>query len=165
MIISMVAAMTKNRVIGKDNQMPWHLPADLKHFKQVTFGKPVVMGRKTFESIGRLLPGRRNVVISRSAPLNAKGAEWLTSLEQAFELLQQHDEVMVIGGAEIYRQCLPLAQRLYLTEIDLSTDGDAYFPDYQSEKADDWRLIDESHHPADTNNLYHCRFITLQRSV
>ena len=141
MIISMVAAMTKNRVIGKDNQMPWHLPADLKHFKQVTLGKPVVMGRKTFESIGRLLPGRRNVVISRSTPADAKGAEWVTSLEQAFRLVQQHDEVMVIGGAEIYRQCLPLAQRLYLTEIDLSTEGDAYFPDYQSEKADDWRLI------------------------
>lgn len=165
MIISMVAAMTKNRVIGKDNQMPWHLPADLKHFKQVTLGKPVVMGRKTFESIGRLLPGRRNVVISRSTPADAKGAEWVTSLEQAFRLVQQHDEVMVIGGAEIYRQCLPLAQRLYLTEIDLSTEGDAYFPDYQSEKADDWRLIEESHHPADINNRYHCRFITLQRSV
>jgi len=161
----MVAAMTKNRVIGKDNQMPWHLPADLKHFKQVTLGKPVVMGRKTFESIGRLLPGRRNVVISRSTPADAKGAEWVTSLEQAFRLVQQHDEVMVIGGAEIYRQCLPLAQRLYLTEIDLSTEGDAYFPDYQSEKADDWRLIEESHHPADINNRYHCRFITLQRSV
>ena len=165
MIVSLIVAAGTNNAIGKDNQLLWHLPKDLQFFKQTTWAMPVVMGRKTFESIGRLLPGRRNVVISRSAPLNAKGAEWVTSLEQAFELLQQHDEVMVIGGAEIYRQCLPLAQRLYLTEIDLSTDGDAYFPDYQSEKADDWRLIDESHHPADTNNRYHCRFITLQRSV
>ena len=164
MIISMIAAMAKNRVIGKDNQMPWHLPADLKHFKQVTLGKPVIMGRKTFESIGRLLPGRRNIIVSRAAPLDAKGAEWVTSLAHAFELLQQSDEVMVIGGAEIYRQCLPLAHRLYLTEIDLTTDGDAYFPDYQSEKTDDWHIIEESHHPADINNPYHCRFITLQRS-
>lgn len=165
MIISMVAAMANNRVIGKNNKMPWHLPADLKHFKRVTLGKPVVMGRKTFDSIGQLLPGRRNIVISRTVPTDTKGAEWVTSLKQAFELLQQQEEVMVIGGAEIYRQCLPLAQRLYLTEIDLSIDGDAYFPDYQSERAYEWRLIGESHHPADTNNPYHCRFITLQRAV
>lgn len=164
MMISMVAAMANNRVIGKDNQMPWHLPADLKHFKQVTLGKPVVMGRKTFESIGRLLPGRRNIIISRSIPADAKGAEWVTSLEQAFALLQQQPEIMVIGGADIYRQCLPLAKRLYLTKIDLDTDGDAYFPDYMADGVN-WRQIEASEHQADDANPYHCRFITLERDM
>lgn len=161
MIISMVAAMAANRVIGKDNQMPWHLPADLKHFKAVTLGKPVVMGRKTFDSIGRVLPGRRNVVISRSKPADPRGAEWVTSLQQALDVLQQQPEVMIIGGAEIYRQCLPLARRLYLTEIALETTGDAYFPDYHA--AGNWRVVAESEHNADHLNAHHCRFLTLQR--
>lgn len=161
MIISMVAAMAANRVIGKDNKMPWHLPADLQHFKKVTMGKPVIMGRKTFESIGRTLPGRRNIIVSRSLPDDNKGAEWVESLQQAFSLLQQHAEVMVIGGGEIYRQCLPLAQRLYLTEIELETDGDAYFPDYH--QAAQWHLSAELLRPADEHNRYNCRFITLER--
>ena len=161
MIISMVAAMAANRVIGKDNKMPWHLPADLRHFKQVTMGKPVVMGRKTFESIGRVLPGRHNIVISRSIPNDKKGADWVSSLDQAFALLQQQAEVMVIGGGEIYRQCLPLAHRLYLTEIALQTQGDAYFPDYT--EAATWQLTAEQFHPADSENPYQCRFITLER--
>jgi len=164
MIISMVAAMANNRVIGKDNQMPWHLPADLKHFKQVTLGKPVIMGRKTFESIGRLLPGRRNIIISRSKPVDAKGAEWVTSLEQAFSVLKDQQEIMVIGGAEIYRQCLPLAKRLYLTKIDLDTDGDAYFPDYTAIGVN-WRQVAASEHQADEMNPHHCRFITLERDI
>lgn len=164
MIISMVAAMANNRVIGKDNQMPWHLPADLKHFKQVTLGKPVIMGRKTFESIGRLLPGRRNIIISRSQPVDAKGAEWVTSLDQAFSMLQDQQEVMVIGGAEIYRQCLPLAKRLYLTKIDLDADGDAYFPDYTATGLN-WRQIEASEHQADEMNPHYCRFITLERDI
>lgn len=162
MIISMVAAMAANRVIGKDNQMPWHLPADLKHFKAVTLGKPVVMGRKTFESIGRVLPGRRNIVVSRQTVTDPRGAEWVTSLAQAFELLHGQPEVMVIGGAEIYRQCLPLAQRLYLTEVTLETEGDAFFPDYQA--AGSWAVADQCFLPADDNNPYDCRFITLIRN-
>lgn len=162
MMISMVAAMAENRVIGKDNKMPWHLPADLKHFKQVTLGKPVIMGRKTFESIGRLLPGRRNIIISRSVPVDNKGAEWVTGLEQAFAILQEQPEVMVIGGAEIYRQCLPLAKRLYLTKIDLNTAGDAFFPDYMAVGVH-WRQIEVTEHQADEANPYHCRFITLER--
>ena len=161
MIISMVAAMAANRVIGKDNKMPWHLPADLRHFKQVTIGKPVVMGRKTFESIGRVLPGRQNIVISRSVPDNTRGAVWVNSLQQAFSLLQGQAEVMVIGGGEIYQQCLPLAQRLYLTEIELLTEGDAYFPDYL--RVAQWQLSAEVLLPADEDNPYNCRFITLDR--
>jgi dihydrofolate reductase len=163
MIISMVAAMAHNRVIGKDNQMPWHLPADLAYFKRVTLGKPVIMGRKTFESIGRVLPGRRNIVISSQPPADSRGAEWVTSLQQAFELLQDQPEVMVIGGAQIYRQCLPLAQRLYLTFIDLETDGDSYFPDYEADKTAQWKVIAESAHNVDAMNPYYCRFITLER--
>ncbi len=161
MIISLVAAMAANRVIGKDNQMPWHLPADLKHFKAVTLGKPVVMGRKTFDSIGRVLPGRRNLVISRTPPTDSRGAEWVTSLAQALELLQGYDEVMIIGGGEIYRQALPLAQRLYLTDIELTTEGDAFFPDYHA--VADWQLVQQSEHPADAQNPYHCYFRTWQR--
>ena len=161
MIISMVAAMAANRVIGKANQMPWHLPADLKHFKAVTLGKPVVMGRKTFDSIGRVLPGRRNIVISRSKPADPRGAEWVTSLQQALDLLQQQAEVMIIGGAEIYRQCLPLAQRLYLTEIALETPGDAYFPDYHAFGR--WRISSEQMFQADDKNSVDYRFLQLER--
>ena len=161
MIISMVAAMAANRVIGKDNKMPWHLPADLKHFKAVTLGKPVVMGRKTFDSIGRVLPGRRNVVISRSIPADLRGAEWVSSLHQALDVLKQQPEVMITGHAEIYRQCFPLAQRLYLTEIALHTSGDAFFPDYQA--FSQWRLVTESEHSADQYNCYGYRFFTLER--
>lgn len=162
MIISMIAAMANNRVIGLDNQMPWHLPIDLQHFKAVTLGKPVVMGRKTFDSIGRLLPGRRNVVISRQSPQDNKGADWVTDLEQAFALLSDAEEIMVIGGGQIYQQCLPFAQRLYLTEIDLSTPGDAFFPDYQA--VANWQLVDEQYHAADQRNPHSCRFITLERN-
>ncbi|WNO62148.1 type 3 dihydrofolate reductase [Rheinheimera sp. MMS21-TC3] len=161
MKISMVAAMANNRVIGLNNEMPWHLPIDLQHFKKVTMGKPVIMGRKTFESIGRLLPNRRNIVISRQAPAETKGAEWVGSLEQAFTLTAAADEVMVIGGGQIYQQCLPLAERLYLTEIDLTVDGDAYFPDYLA--AGNWSLVAEHQHNADAANPFSCRFITLER--
>lgn len=161
MIISMIAAMGANRVIGRDNKMPWHLPADLRHFKQVTLGKPVIMGRKTFESIGRPLPGRRNIVISRTAPADCKGAEWVSSVEQALTMLADQSEVMVIGGGEIYRQCLPLAQRLYLTEIDMTTEGDAFFPDYQQHGQ--WQLTEDVLYSADEHNAYNCRFIILER--
>lgn len=161
MIISMVAAMAANRVIGKNNQMPWHLPADLKHFKAVTLGKPVVMGRKTFDSIGRALPGRRNIVISRSTPVDPRGVEWVSSLPQALQLLQDCREVMIIGGAEIYRQALPLAQRLYLTKIALETAGDAHFPDYD---AVNWQITAQQHYPADADNAFDCTFLTLERT-
>lgn len=162
MKVAMIAAMANNRVIGKDNQMPWHLPADLKHFKAVTLGKPVLMGRKTFQSIGRPLPGRRNLVISRTLPDDAQGVEWFANVDQALAAVADDAEVMVIGGGEIYRQCLPFADTLYLTEIELTTDGDAYFPDYQA--AANWRLVTEQQYTADTVNPYPYRFITLQRN-
>jgi dihydrofolate reductase len=161
MIISMVAAMAHNRVIGLNNQMPWHLPADLAHFKQVTLGKPVLMGRRTYDSIGRLLPGRRNIVISRQTKPAGFSGDWVGSVEEALALLADIPELMVIGGGELYKQLLPLANRLYLTEIDLTTTGDAWFPDYQS--VANWRLISEQLRPADAQNPHDCRFITLER--
>lgn len=157
----MIAAMAQQRVIGLNNQMPWHLPADLQHFKKVTLGKPVVMGRKTFESIGRPLPGRRNIVISRQAPRGDSPVEWVSSIEQALALLAEQPEVMIIGGAEIYRQCLPLAQRLYLTEIALETAGDAFFPDYHA--SGNWQEIAREEHPQSAENPLGYRFITLER--
>ncbi|MFA0125104.1 type 3 dihydrofolate reductase, partial [Vibrio sp. 10N.261.48.A2] len=130
MIISMIAAMANNRVIGKDNQMPWHLPADFAWFKRSTMGKPVVMGRKTYDSIGRPLPGRVNVVISRDESLEIEGVTTVTSIDQALELVSDVDEVMIIGGGSIYESCLPKANKLYLTYIDFDVDGDTQFPDW-----------------------------------
>ncbi len=161
-MISLIAAMAKHRVIGKDNTMPWHMPADLAHFRQVTTGKPVIMGRKTFDSIGRLLPGRRNIIISRQAKPDGLNADWVHSLEQALDLVVGIDEVMVIGGGELYRQALPLANRLYITEIDVEVTGDAYFPDYAAQGA--WELLEEHIYLADEKNPHNYRFLTLQRA-
>lgn len=161
-MISLIAAMAKHRVIGKDNKMPWHMPADLAHFRQVTTGKPVIMGRKTFDSIGRLLPGRRNIIISRQNKPAGLEADWVHSLEQALALVNSSAEVMVIGGGELYKQALPLADRLYITEIDLDVAGDAYFPAYQEHCS--WQVIDQEQHMADEKNPHNYRFITLQRA-
>jgi dihydrofolate reductase len=129
-IVSLIAAMANNRVIGKENQMPWHLPADLGHFKTVTLGKPVIMGRKTYESIGRPLPGRRNIVISRNSDYKLEGCETAVSLEDAMAMVHEVEELMIIGGGHLYSQAMPLADRLYLTFIDLNVDGDTQFPEF-----------------------------------
>lgn len=162
-MISMIAAMAHNRVIGLNNSMPWHMPADLQHFKRLTTGKTVLMGRKTYDSIGRALPNRRNLVVSRQPAPAGSEAEWFTSLEAALAATTPDEEVMVMGGAEIYRQCLPKAERLYLTEIDAELRGDTWFPDYQSEA--DWQFISVEQHQADTKNPFAYQFITLQRVV
>ena len=161
MRIAMIAAMANNRVIGKDNQMPWHLPADLKHFKKVTLGKPVIMGRKTYQSIGKALPGRRNIVISRQSGALSDDADWVQSIEQALALVQHEAEVMIIGGAEIYRQVLPLADTLYITDIDLTVEGDAFFPDYQAVAT--WRESAYEQHQPDPQNPHSYHFRTLNR--
>lgn len=161
MQIAMIAAMAADRVIGLNNQMPWHLPADLKHFKAVTLGKPVLMGRKTYESIGRPLPGRRNIVVSRQASPANSPVEWVSSIEQGLALVADLPEVMIIGGAEIYQQCLPLASRLYITEIELQVVGDAYFPDYRA--AASWRELSNEHFPVSADNPLAYRFLTLER--
>ncbi|KPV92237.1 MULTISPECIES: type 3 dihydrofolate reductase [unclassified Pseudoalteromonas] len=161
MIISMIAAMANNRVIGLDNKMPWHLPADLQHFKKVTTGKPVVMGRKTFESIGRPLPGRRNIIITRNSQYNAQGIETVTTPEAALELVKAEEEVMIIGGGNIYQQFLPSADRLYLTFIDLEVEGDTQFPDYQAVAT--WENVDEQANKPDEKNQYSYKFVTLYK--
>jgi len=130
MKISMIAAMAAHRVIGKDNKMPWHLPEELGYFKQVTMGKPIVMGRNTFESIGRPLPGRKNIVISSNKSLVIAGVTVVHSVEAAIEAGDNCDELMIIGGARLYEQMLAHADCLYITDIVLDTAGDAYFPDY-----------------------------------
>jgi dihydrofolate reductase len=129
-MISLIVAMAHDRVIGKDNGMPWHLPADLKHFKAITSGHPVIMGRKTFESIGKALPNRRNIVVSRHAEYIAPGAEVVGSLESALNLVHDHKEIFVIGGAQLFTQALPLAEKMYLTYIDLHVEGDTFFPEW-----------------------------------
>ncbi|AKJ41346.1 dihydrofolate reductase [Pragia fontium] len=160
MIISLIAAMAANRVIGADNAMPWHLPADLAWFKQNTLNKPIIMGRNTYESIGRPLPGRLNIVISRQ-PQTDDRVTWVTSLEQAIEAAGQVDEVMIIGGGRVYQQALSCADRLYLTHIDAELQGDTHFPDYQQYA---WRQTFSQQHPADERNQYDYRFEILQRS-
>ncbi len=135
-MISIIVAHDQNRVIGYKNKMPWHLPGDLHYFKEMTMGKPIIMGRKTFESIGRPLPGRRNIVISRNTDYTAEGIEVVTSLDAALALVADVEEIMIIGGEQIIKLALPLAQRLYITEINASFQGDTYFPSYE-----DWHKV------------------------
>ncbi|NMM40046.1 type 3 dihydrofolate reductase [Pseudoalteromonas arctica] len=161
MKISMIAAMAKNRVIGQSNKMPWHLPADLQHFKAVTMNKPVIMGRKTFESIGRPLPGRRNIVISRNTDYTAAGVDVVISPEDAISLVCESDEVMVIGGGNVYQQFLKSADRLYLTFIDLDVAGDTQFPDY--EQSANWQVVEELSNQPDDKNIYGYKFVTLDK--
>ena len=160
MIISMIAAMANNRVIGLDNKMPWHLPAELQLFKRATLGKPIVMGRNTFESIGRPLPGRLNIVLSRQAEYQPAGVTVVATLDDAITAAGDVEELMIIGGATIYHQCLAAADRLYLTHIDLTTTGDSWFPDYEQYT---WRELEHEAYPADASNPYAYRFSLLER--
>lgn len=132
-MICLIAAIGKNNAVGLDNQMLWHLPEDFKWFKSTTMNRPIIMGRKTFQSIGRILPGRLSIVISRTPQENQENVKWVNSLEDAISTAKnatdyKNDEIIIIGGGEIYKQALPLANRLYLTEVDLSPEADAFFP-------------------------------------
>ncbi len=128
--VSVIAALARNRVIGIENRLPWRLPEDLAHFKALTLNHPVLMGRKTFESLGRPLPGRTNIVITRNADYKPDGCLVADSIPAAIALCKDADELFFIGGAELYAQAIPLADRLYLTEVDIEAKGDAWFPDY-----------------------------------
>ena len=146
-MISLIAAVARNRVIGEDNQLLWHLPQDMRHFRETTRGKPVIMGRKTWESLPesfRPLPGRHNIVVSRNPAYIAPGATLVGSLAEAIDQTEKADEVFVIGGEALYRQALPLAQRLYLTEIDQDFQGDAFFPEFIPE---DWQEVSRESPP------------------
>lgn len=137
-MISLMVAHDPNGVMGVNNDLPWHIPEDLKYFKETTMGKAMVMGRKTYESIGRPLPGRLNIVITRNPDYQAEGVEVVQSLDKAIEIAREYaEEVMIIGGAEIFKLSMPLADRLYITEVHEEYDGDTFFPSYQ----EDWEVI------------------------
>jgi len=159
--ISIIAAMDANRLIGSENQLPWHLPADLQYFKKVTTGKPVLMGRRTHESIGKPLPGRLNIIVTKDKNYSAPECIVAHSIEQAIAFAENQPEIMVIGGASFYQQILPLAQRLYLTQIqgdDFS--GDAYFPAW---KDSEWIEEKREDHQPDEKNNYAYSFVVLTR--
>ncbi len=160
-MLSLIVAMDNNRLIGCNNQLPWHLPADLAHFKAVTMGKPILMGRKTYDSIGRALPGRRNIVLSRSEDLNIDGVEVVTTPELALQLVGNDNELFVIGGSTVYELMLAHADKIYLTIVDGEFTGDAWFPAIPDSQ---WQQLDVVERPADEKNKYDCRFITLQRA-
>lgn len=160
MIISMIAAMANDRIIGKDNQMPWHLPADFAWFKRSTMGKPVVMGRKTYDSIGRPLPGRQNIVISRDASLVIESVDTVTSIEEALQVAGDVEEVMIIGGGTIYEACLPKANKLYVTHIEAEIQGDTQFPAW----GDEFKETYSESYSADEKNAYDMRFVILERN-
>lgn len=158
-IISIIVAMAKNRVIGKDNDMPWgRLPIDLRHFKLVTEGNPIIMGRKTYESIGRPLPKRRNIVLSRNKT-EIKGCEVVSSLEEALELVKNEKEVFIIGGGYLYKEALNIADKLFLTHIDAEFEGDTFFPKYEHLN---FYEIDHFHAAKNYENDYTCDFVELE---
>lgn len=166
MIISMIAAMDENRLIGADNALPWHLPADFKHFKQVTMAKPIIMGRKTFESIGRPLPGRKNIVLTRGE-FNHDGVITVHSIEaalreagQAVNADDDTAEVMIIGGANLYQQMIAKADKLYLTHVKTKSEGDAWFPELDMSE---WEIISQQSVSADEKNNYDFDIIEYQR--
>ncbi len=162
LVISAIAAIGENRVIGKDNKMPWHLPADLKHFKAVTMGKPILMGRKTYQSIGRPLPGRTNIIITRDKDFHAPGCIVVTSLADAIATASQQgaNEIFIIGGAEVYKQLLPATDRIYLTVIHHDFDGDTFFPEI---KQNEWKEVEHEDFSADAENPYSYSFLRLDK--
>jgi dihydrofolate reductase len=160
--LSMIAAMDAQRSIGQDNQMPWHLPADLRHFKERTLHKPVIMGRKTILSIGRALPRRENIVLSRQQGFEFKGCRVAQSIPEALELGGDAEEVMVIGGGAVYAQFLPMAQRIYLTELQHSFGGDTFFPKLP---VGTWREVERTRFEADATSPCGYHFVTYERRV
>ena len=161
MIISLIWAMNDARVIGIENRLPWKLPADMKWFRRHTLGKPVIMGRSTFESFGaRPLPERLNIVVSKNGAYQADGAVMAASLEDALHKAGAVEEVMIIGGSSIYQQMLPRADRLYMTVVHTEVNGDAWFPEFDQSQ---WQVVEEEHHTADEKNPYDYSFYILTR--
>lgn len=166
MKLSMIVAAAQNRVIGRDNALPWYLPNDLKYFKQTTLGKPIIMGRKTYESIGKPLPGRTNIVITRQTDYQPDGVKVVHSVAEARDLAESvclidgQEEAMIMGGAEIYTLALPDADRLYLTEVHADVDGDAYFPEYDKTE---WKEISREDFSAEGSNPYNYSFVVYDK--
>lgn len=166
MTISIIAAVANNNVIGNKNQLPWKLPADMRHFRELTMGKPVIMGSLTYESIGRPLPGRDNIVLTKDPEYKAPGCKIACSLDEALalaensEMGQQAREAMICGGASVYRQYLPRADRMYLTLIEADFEGDAFFPEFDMQE---WEEEERTCREPDQNNKYKYSFLTLKR--
>ncbi len=162
MRLSLIAAISENRVIARDGEIPWRIPADMKHFKATTMGKPIIMGRKTFDVLGKPLPGRFNIVMSSDRSFEAQGAEvvldFRTALERAGRF--ESDEIMVIGGGEIYELALPFADRIYLTEVHAKVEGDTYFPHLPT---NDWREVSRDFLKKRDKATYDCSFLILER--
>ncbi len=158
--VSLIVAMANNRVIGVNNTLPWHLPADLKHFKALTMGHHIIMGRKTYESIGRPLPGRTTVIVTRNATLKMGSCLVAHSLEEAIYLSSKDNEIFIVGGAEIYAHALPIADKLYLTEVQKDVVGDARFPDFN---LSEWQEISRETHQQESPEPLEFHFVEYQR--
>lgn len=156
-----VVAMDEQGLIGRDNDLPWRLSADLQYFRRITMGKPILMGRKTHESIGRALPGRQNIVVSSLADYQAEGCDVVNSIESALKLAADADEIMVIGGSSLFEQMFDIVDKLYLTRVHAELEGDTWFPQWDKTK---WQLISQESHPADEKNDYAYSFEVYQRA-
>lgn len=161
MRVTIISAVAKNGAIGRDNDLPWHIPEDLKHFKRATRGFPIVMGRRTFESVGEPLPKRRNVVISRRPDFRAEGCEVFASVEAALVALADEPEVFIVGGTEIYRAALPFAGRMIITHIDAAFEADAFFPEVEWSE---WRVVEERRFEANEERPIAFAFVTYERT-
>ncbi|HEX7011702.1 MAG TPA: type 3 dihydrofolate reductase [Steroidobacteraceae bacterium] len=159
-MLSLLVAVAENDVIGRQNDLPWRLPDDLKRFKALSLGKPVIMGRRTYESIGRPLPGRTNIVVSRRPDLAIEGCIVVGSLDAAIAAAGEAPEILVIGGAEVFREALPRASRIYLTRVHAHVEGDVHFPALSPHE---WREVEVQHHPADERHAHAFSFILLER--
>lgn len=161
MKLAIIVATDKQGLIGKDNDLPWKLSADLQYFRSVTMGKPLIMGRNTHESIGRPLPGRKNIVITTNVDYQAEGCVVVTSIDAALAECETDEEVMVMGGASLYKQLLPQADRLYLTDVDAELEGDTWFPKWDKKQ---WLETSREDHPADEKNQYPYSFVVYDRA-
>ena len=160
MRLALIVAMAENQVIGRNNQLPWHIRADLRHFRKLTMGRPIIMGRRTHESIGRPLPGRDNIVITADRHYQADGCQVVHSIEQALAAAGDCEEAMIIGGANLYRQTLAAADRLYMTLVKAKPEGDTWFPVIEPQQ---WREIERETHKADEQNDFDYDFVVLDR--
>lgn len=160
--ISLIVAMDENRLIGSNNQLPWRLPADLAFFKRTTMGKPIIMGRKTFESIGKPLPGRRNIVVTRDPAFSASGCDIAASIDAALSCCSDDEEVMLIGGASLYQQTIALATAMYITRIHHRFEGDTWFPEFE---CNDWKIENQQDFDANQNNPFAYSFVKFVREI
>lgn len=162
-MISLLVAMDKNRLIGKDNDLPWRLPADLAYFKRVTMGHPIIMGRKTYDSIGRPLPGRENIIVTRDTSYKMEGCKVIHSIEEIVKMRKESEqELFVIGGAEIFKEILPYSDRLYITEIEEEFEGDTYFPAFDKSE---WKIISKEQGIKDEKNPYDYKFLVYEKDT